>query len=234
MNGAFGEYNLITPADLAIAKLDDNVSYDEGSVLELVGGTMRLMYDSGIRAADNVAVIGQGPAGLILLQEAKLLGARATVAFDLIDSRLEMASKLGADLVINPAKMSREEILQKVADEIGEIDLVVDAVGNSKGANLGVEILRPGGNCVIFGHATKDQSISMRDICLKNISMRGFDCSMDRTTALLNLAQRMVSEGKLQLKPLITHHVKLDNLQDGLDLCQANASETLKVIADIV
>jgi 2-desacetyl-2-hydroxyethyl bacteriochlorophyllide A dehydrogenase len=226
MQGAFGEYNQLKVADLAITKLDDRVSFDEGAVLELVGGTMRLMYDAGIRPADTVAVLGQGPAGLILVQEAKIFGAVRTIGVDLIEQRRAMARRLGADMTLDPA----------VPDTslFGKVDVVIDAVGNAKGINLGLDLLRPGGRYVIFGHATEDQKISMRDICLKDIRVCGFSCTMEKTQELLDFGQRLVAEARIQLKPLITHHVKLENLAEGLRLCKTAPASTLKVIADIV
>jgi 2-desacetyl-2-hydroxyethyl bacteriochlorophyllide A dehydrogenase len=225
MQGAFGEYNQLKPADLAIAKLDPCVSFDEGAILELVGGTMRLMYCAGIRPADTVAVLGQGPAGLILVQEAKLFGAGTTIGIDLIENRLKKSQEVGTDIVINPKQPDKSLF--------GKVDVVIDAVGNSKGINLGLDLLRPEGRYLIFGHATEDQKISMRDICLKDIHMSGFSCTMEKTTDLINFGQKLVAQGRLKLKPLITHHVTLDDLEKGLKLCKNSPADTLKVIADI-
>jgi len=228
MSGAFGQFNKIEPAKLAIAKLDESVSFDEGAVLELVGGTMRLMWDSGIRPADKVLILGQGPAGLILLQEAKLFSRGTAVTLDLIDWRLEKSRQLGADFAFNPAKAAKEEIL----DQVGEVDLVIDAVGNSRGINLGIDLLRPGGRYVIFGHATEDQAIAMREICIKDLKVTGFSCPDEKNIDLINLGQRLVAAGEIQLKPLITHHVPLDDLEQGLALCRRH-EKVLKVIVDI-
>jgi len=235
MEGAFAEYNHIIPEELAVVKINPNLSYEEGSLLEVVAGTMRTIYHSEIRPADKVAVLGQGPTGLVLLQEAKLFGASLVIGFDLYDFRLEKSKELGADLTFNPKKISVDEITKKVVKEVGELDLIIDTISSRGAMNLGVSLLKKGGRYVLFGFPMEDQKVTTRLLAIKDVHLKGApSLPMEKTRELLKLGEKLVSEGKLKLKPLITHHLPLERVEEGLTLCKEYPQKTLKVIIDII
>ncbi|NLX04703.1 MAG: hypothetical protein GXY33_06140, partial [Phycisphaerae bacterium] len=66
-----------------------------------------------------------------------------------------------------------------------------------------------------------------------DLKVTGFSCPDEKNIDLINLGQRLVAAGEIQLKPLITHHVPLDDLEQGLALCRRH-EKVLKVIVDIV
>jgi L-iditol 2-dehydrogenase len=95
---AFAKY-LIGPAK-KMYKLPDHVSFEEATVLDTFSVCMHAIQLSKIKLNDTVVVIGAGPIGLGQLQLAKLSGADVIIT-DVVDSSLEIAKELGADLVIN-------------------------------------------------------------------------------------------------------------------------------------
>lgn len=100
--GSWAEYVGIYPHKVSVCKLSDNISYAEGSVMELLGSTMQ--RGSEICLGETVAVFGLGPAGLFLLQEARIAGAYRVVGIDCYRIRLEKALELGADWVVDASK----------------------------------------------------------------------------------------------------------------------------------
>ncbi|MDZ7260527.1 MAG: zinc-binding dehydrogenase [candidate division KSB1 bacterium] len=239
MTGAFGEYNAIKPHKLAVTKLSENVSYDEGSLLEIVAGTLRCVYDSGLRVGDNVLVLGQGPTGIVLSQLARLAGASKVSAVDLYENRLAKSKELGIDFVYNLTGKVFDKALQELRNKIGVLDFVIDAMGNHrwKGGNtinLALTLLRPHGRYVVFGHPTEDPPVNMRLLSNNDIIMRGFEPGWEKSRELIRFANQLISTGRVRVKELITHHFTLHDLEKGLIQCRDHPDKTIKVIIDVV
>lgn len=115
VQGSFAEYVKL-PARNAV-KFDPSVSFEQGAFFE--PATVAL---HGIRCADfvggkDVAVLGGGTIGLFTMQWAKIFGAKSVTVFDISDSRLALAKKLGADRMVNTL---RDEIPKNCFDFVFE------------------------------------------------------------------------------------------------------------------
>lgn len=97
--GSFAEY--ISVPEKNAVKFSDNVSFEQGAFFEpatvALHGLERVNYKGG----HSVAILGGGTIGIMTLQWAKIFGGSKAVVFDIIDERLELAKRLGADHVIN-------------------------------------------------------------------------------------------------------------------------------------
>jgi len=237
--GAFGEYNTLNPSKLAVIKLDDRVSYDEGAIMEMAGGgAMRNVYGSTMRPTDTIATIGVGPAGLLAGMVAKLFGAKHWIALDLIDFRLQKALELGASAAFNVLAMDREDIAQAIEDQFGGVDVVFEAMGvdrtpDQSGLDLAIHIVKLGGDVRLFTFAPMRHPLSIGDALMKGVNFIGRKVSIDKTRELLDLAHRWVAEGRYPIKELITHHVLLEEAEQGLKIAHENPEEALKVIIDV-
>jgi 2-desacetyl-2-hydroxyethyl bacteriochlorophyllide A dehydrogenase len=239
MTGAFSEYNSIKPNQLAVTKLSDNVSYDEGTLLEIVGGTLRCVYDSGLRVGDNVLVLGQGPTGLVLSQIVKHAGASKVSAVDLFDNRLAKSKELAADYVLNLSNQTYNDALEILKSEVGTPDLVIDAMGNhlwqgGSTINLALALLKRHGQYMIFGHPTIDPPVNMRLLSNNDIVMRGFEPGWEKSRDLINFANKLISSGQIKVKNMVTNHFPLEDLEKGLILCRDHRDKTIKVIIDVL
>lgn len=238
MTGAFGEYNAVKINKLAAVKLPDGFDEQVAPVMEVVGGTMRCTYNNGMQIGDVVVVFGQGPTGLMLMQEAKLFGAAVVAAVDVYDFRLQKSLELGADYIFNLTGKNQESAFQDMRRVLGQIDFVIDAMGNHrwKGGNaidLGISLLKRGGTYQIFGHPTEDQLVNTRKLSNENILMRGFEPGYDVSRRLIRFGETLVSSGKLKVKEMITHQLPLDDLEHGLKLCRDHHNETIKVVIGV-
>jgi len=240
MTGAFAEYSVVYTRE-AIAVLNDNVPSDEGAILELAGGgTMRALHASNLKPGENVIVLGQGPAGLCLTQHAKNHGAEKVVAMDVHDFRLQVAREVGADLTINTSRMNAEEIMAKIADEVGEVTLIFDAMGDDVSednwvTDMALDILPKGKEAryIVFSHPVHKRHVRLDKVSNKGIIMRGFSQSREVTQTLIRHAAQQLSEGKLKIRPLITHHISLDEVEAGLRMVHEKPNETIKVVIDV-
>jgi len=237
--GAFGEYNTLNPSKLAVIKLDDRVSYDEGAIMEMAGGgAMRNVYGSTMRPTDTVAIIGVGPAGLLAGMVTKLFGAKHWIALDLIDFRLQKALELGASAAFNVMEMDHEEIARAIDEQLDEVDVVFEAMGvdctpDQSGLDLAIRIVKLGGDVRLFTFAPMRHPLSIGDALMKGVNFVGRKVSIERTRALLDLAHRWVAEGRYPIKKLITHHLPLEDAEQALKIAHEHPEEAIKVVIDV-
>ncbi len=239
MNGAFAEYIAITPSELAIVKLDDSISDAEGALFEPYIGTMRGIYAANVRPYENVVIMGQGAMGLLLLQELKALGVNKVVCTDILDSRLAFSKKFGADLTVNVDAMTRDEAVELIKRKIGDIDIIIDAIGDDlskekQSTNLGVKVVRTGGRYMIYGFPAIPRTFDMTAYAGKRLSgMYIADCPLEITRKMAAIAFRLVKEGKVDLKSMVTHSFAFDDMLEGLKFLNAQPEKVIKVVVDI-
>jgi len=238
MTGGFAEYNAIKPNSLGICKLKNDMSYDEGALLELVCGTIRLIYDSGLHIGDKVLMLGQGPAGLFLAQEARLTGIAKLYTVDLYANRLAKSRELAADDTLNLEGKSQEEAFDILSQMVGKVDAVIDAMGDNRWSqgnsiDMAINLLKRHGKYLIFGHRGKNDSVNTQLISNEDITMRGFEPGIAKTKELTDYTVELVSSGRIKAAELITHHFPLEQLEEGLNKCLNDLHETIKVIIDI-
>jgi threonine dehydrogenase-like Zn-dependent dehydrogenase len=237
--GAFGEYNTLNPSKLAVIKLDDRVSYDEGALMEMAGGgAMRNVYGSTMRPTDTVVTIGVGPAGLLTGMVTRLFGAKHWIALDLVDFRLRKALELGASAAFNVLEMGREEIAEVISERFGDVDVVFETMGvdrtpDQSGLDLAIRIVKLGGDVRLFTFAPMRHPLSIGDALMKGVNFVGRKVTTEKTRDLLDLAHRWVAEGRYPISELITHHVPLEDTEEGLKLAHERPEEAIKVVIDI-
>jgi L-iditol 2-dehydrogenase len=239
MTGAFGQFNAVKVNKLAATKLSQAISDEEAPIMEIVGGTLRCMYDNGMNIGDRVLIFGQGPTGLVLTQEAKLFGAGFVGTIDLFENRLLLSSKMGADLTYNLRDKSQAQAQEELMDLVGKVDFIIDAMGNHRwkegnAINLGLSLLRRGGIYQIWGHPTEDQPINTRWISNENYTVKGFEPGWEISRKLIEFGERLVAMGKIDIKSLITHRLPLDRLEEGLILCRDHHDSTIKVVIKVI
>lgn len=179
-----------------------------------------------IQPGDTVAVFGSGPVGMCAMATARLWGPARIVAVDIDESRLEFAKKNGwADYGLNPKKVDVAEELRKMTDGRGA-DVTIEANGfeaTFKGAISGV---RPGGTVSIIGVFETPQEVAMNKLWIKNISIRMGLVNANRIPELITL----IKEGKLNMRPLITHTLPLPQVAEGYDIFEERRDGALKVV----
>ena len=222
---AYAEY-LRVPAKYCYP-LPENVSFEEGALIDLLACALHGAYRADFSVGKSVVIIGQGPAGLLLTQLAKLAGASKVITADIDDSRLQVSKKLGADFTIN---VSEENLTKKVLEltDMKGCDISVDAVGKPAVASQAIAVLKPGGRAVIFGFHLKPAEIDLGKVFDKELEIR----ASFRTVGELDyrLAAELVSSGKIDLKSLITHIMPLEKIRDALRLIEERSEKVIKVI----
>lgn len=179
----------------------------------------------------DAVVLGQGPMGLLMTHMLSNLGARTVIAADTVDFRLEAASKMRATHLVNPAK---EDVVKRVA-EITDgrmADLVVEIVGhNQDTVNLCLKLTKRLGTVLAFGVPDDDvYAFNYSEFFRNNITLIGSvgpDSLNDYPLAMDMIAQR-----RIDVSPIITHHLPFTEVQKGFELFVDHRDEAIKVVLD--
>lgn len=165
----------------------------------------------------SIAVIGLGGIGLSALMAAKAFAPHILVAVDIEDSKLALARELGATHVFKADDKDLIKKIQALTDNKG-VDYAVEAGGLVKTIEMGFDLIRRGGGELIFAsHPKAGDKIALDPfelICGKAIrGTWGGGSKPDRDIPLLD---KMYSEGKLRLEPLLSHRYALEEINQAL------------------
>lgn len=166
----------------------------------------------GVELGDTVAVIGAGFAGQVVAQTAKAKGARKVIVVDIVDGKLELAKKMGADMTINAKTDKVQEIILAETKGYGA-DVVVEAAGYGETISMGTEILKHGGILGLYSWVLDPVLMS-----IDRWHNDGFDI---RTLALMHRIGHdrpwwikktfdVLVQGIVKVEPLISHTFSLD------------------------
>ncbi|PFH52823.1 hypothetical protein AMATHDRAFT_139010 [Amanita thiersii Skay4041] len=205
------------PADLAYP-IPDNMSLEDGALMEPLSVAVHAVHIlGGLRACQSIMVFGCGPVGLLCMAVAKSFGASRIVGIDIINSRLEFAKQYAATDTFMPPEVQEGEASiaysRRSADEMkrqlkiagrgaGAIDLVIDASGAPSSIQTAIYVVKPGGTFVQVGAAKSPVEIDITTLVVKEITYKG---SFRYGPGDYPLAISLVSQGRIDLKPLVTH-----------------------------
>ena len=179
-----------------------------------------------IQPGDTVAVFGSGPVGMCALATARLWGPARIVAVDIDDSRLRFAKKQGwADYGLNPKKVDVAEELKKMTDGRGA-DVTIEANGFEPTFKGAINSVRPGGTVSVIGVFEHPQTIEMNKLWIKNVTIKMGLVNANRIPELIDL----IKEGKINMRPLITHTLPLSKVAEGYDIFEERRDNALKVV----
>ncbi len=227
--GGFAEYIRVLPpgVEKSTFKIPDNLSYEEASFTETVACCLRAIKRCKIQLGDTVMIVGAGSVGLLHLQLALLSGASRVVISDLVDSRLNFALKLGAEMAVNPGKDS----VEKIAREVNEADIVIVAVGNINALAQSLNFVSRGGKIMFFAECPHNSVLKLAPnlVYHSEVTLLG---SYSSTPSEQRAALELIEKGKIKVKELITHRFKLNKLSEALALAMEVRS-SLKIMIEI-
>ncbi len=225
-DGGFAEY-VAFPAAFAF-KLPDEVPLQEGAIISDAISTPyhAVVNRAKVQAGDNVAIFGCGGVGLATVKMATLAGGNV-IAVDIFDEKLEMAKKAGAVEVINAKK--EEDVAKRVRRLTGVgADIAMEVIGNPTTIEQAFNSVRWGGRVVVVGYTHKDISLNAGKIMFREIEIKGsLGCGLQDFPRVIDL----VKHGKMDVKELVTHKFKLDEINEGFALLEAGEPSLIRAIA---
>jgi threonine dehydrogenase-like Zn-dependent dehydrogenase len=228
INGAQAEYLLVPYAQANLAKIPDDLTDDQVVLLADIASTGFSGAESAdIRIGDTVAVFAQGPIGLCATAGAKLMGAAFIIAVEGDPVRMEMAKKMGADVVLDPKQMNVIEEVKRLTG--GGADVAIEALGIQQTFENCLRCLRPGGTLSSLGvYSGKLQvpydafAAGIGDYKIVTTLCPG---GKERMRRLMSVVQTK----RFDPKPLLTHNFKLDQIVEAYDLFGSRRDGVLKV-----
>jgi len=205
--GCFSEFALLP--EIALTKVADNISDSEAACLQSLSDSVASVETANIRIGDSVAVLGQGSMGLECMQIARVSGAGRIITVDVREEACRVSSELGADYVINAARQDPVEAIRDLTGGNGA-DVVFECAGGSPKQGLAgtrslmqaIDAVRSGGT--IVGVSWFGASVDFPIDVLRERSLRYVFPDIS-TLEHLEHTVRLVSAGRVRLKPGITH-----------------------------
>jgi threonine 3-dehydrogenase len=223
MNGAFSEYSIL-PAVCAW-KLDPALSYEMGATMEPFGISVHAMSKTK-PAGKKVVVFGCGPIGIYAQMVAKLSGAEYVIGVDVTKERLDLACKMGTDIVLNAKEVNIVDEVDKITKGFG-MDVVVELTGNKTVLNDATKTLRRGGDIVLVGlYSGPVEWDIVNNVIYKEANVYGVTGRIMWDTWWT--AQSMILSGKIDVSPVITHRFDLEDYDKAFQL--AESASTGKIV----
>lgn len=212
-NGSFAEY--IAVPELVLWKNDPAIPPELAAAQEPLGNAVYATLVEPV-AGRTVLIYGDGPAGLFSVGVARVSGASRIYLVGLSPLRLEIGRKMGADVVLDASKDRVEEL---VLDEThgGGVDVVLDMVGRQSVLDQGLRLVRKGGRYSAFGLPDGRLSIDLNNgVIFKGVRLLGINGRLMFETWVQ--MSNLLASGKLDITPVITHRLPLEDFARGFDL----------------
>jgi alcohol dehydrogenase len=228
INGAQAEYLLVPNAQANLAKIPNELSDEQVVLLADIASTGFSGAESAnIRIGDTVVVFAQGPIGLCATAGAKLMGASFIIGVESDQVRMEMAKRMGADVVLDPKQAHVVEEVKRLTS--GGADVAIEALGIQETFENCLRCLRPGGTLSSLGvYSGKLQvpydafAAGIGDYKIVTTLCPGGKERMRRLMAI-------VQSKRFDPTPLLTHRFSLDQIVEAYDLFGSRRDGVLKV-----
>jgi len=229
IDGCQAEYVLVPDAMANLAPIPDLLTDTQVLMCPDImstgfGGAQK----GGVSIGDTVAIFAQGPIGLCATAGAKLMGATTIIAVDRLAARLDVSRRMGADHVVDASTQDAVAAIMEITDGRG-VDVAIEALGTQPTFEAALRVLRPGGTLSSLGVYSSDL----------HIPLDAFAAGLGDHTIVTTLCpggkERMrrlmsvLASGRLDLRPLVTHQFKLDDIEAAYDLFSHQRDNVLKV-----
>jgi len=228
INGSQAEYLIVPDAQANLARIPDELT-DEDVVLcpDIMSTGFSAAERGHVRIGDAVVVFAQGPIGLCASAGAKLSGASLVIGVDTVPRRLELARRMGADVVLDFMQQDVVAEIKRLTG--GGADVTIESLGQQSTFENALRTLRPGGTLsslgVYSGHLQIPNDAfgaGLADLSIVTTLCPG---GKERMRRLMNI----VRAKRFPFHDLITHSFKLDNIEDAYELFAHQRDGVMKV-----
>ena len=222
----FANYTVVP--EIALAKIREDAPFDTVCYIGcgVTTGIGAVINTAKVEPGANVVVFGLGGIGLNVIQGARLAGANMIVGVDLNDARKPLAEKFGMTHFVNPKEVGGDLVPYLVNLTKGGADYSFECIGNVDVMRQALECCHKGwGVSVIIGVAGAGQEIKTRPFQLvtgrvwKGTAFGGAKGRRDVPKIV-----DWYMDGKINIDDLITHKLKLEDINKGFDLMHSGES----------
>jgi threonine dehydrogenase-like Zn-dependent dehydrogenase len=205
-------------------EMDDGL----GAMMEPFAVALQAVKRAGLVGGKKVLVMGGGPIGLLIVIAARAFGATPIAVSDIIASRRQAALKFGADAALDPKIATLPEQVRELTGD--GFDVIFEASGAPPAVRQAFDLVRPGGTIVQIGMlGTGDVPLPPDQVVVREIQYIG----SFRYGNVFDEAIRLVSSGRVDLRPLISRVLPLEKISEALTLASAK-DNVIKVQVEIL
>lgn len=201
-----------------------NLSFAEAAIAEPVSGSLHGVERANPRLGSFVAILGCGTIGVLAMQHCLNKSAEVLIA-DPAAFKRKVARDLGVHHALDPLK---EDVKARVKDLTGGIgaDVVIEAVGKPETLAATVGLVRRGGTILLIGWSgNKTDAFDLTSVTLDELTVLGtLGFCWDHKAAL-----KLLSQGKVTVKPIISHRLPLERVEEGIKMLQSHADGVWKI-----
>jgi L-iditol 2-dehydrogenase len=230
-SGGFAEYVDLPERNIIV--VPDTLPFEHAALIEPSTVARHMLALGDFKSGQTAVVMGAGSIGLMLVQWLRILGAKQIIVTDILEDNLQIASKLGAHVTLNPSKVDVDKELKKLVDD--GADLVLEATGVPQVLQQTISITRPRGKVVLAGNQPLDKSLPLtviENMMRKEISLHGCFMSYsapfpgyewtDTVNALL--------DGSLDMGTMISHRYPLSKAPEVFEKIGAHQLAHQKIM----
>lgn len=214
------------PADFCF-KLPDNVSLDEGALLEPLAVAIYSCRRGNVGLGTKVFVCGSGPVGILTMLVAKQMGASKVLITDIDDTRLNMARQMGADVTLKVTSNDARYVANQIEGMMGgQPGVSIECSGADLSYATAIHATYPGGCVVTVARHKNSSDIPLNHAATKEVDIKGIFRYANCYPAALDF----VTNSVVDLKPLITHHFPLQDTNTAFETARSPDAHALKVM----
>jgi len=215
--GAYAEY-IKVPQRIVMLNTQEipaHVSYEEAAVTEPLACVLHGVEEAGVKLGDTIAIIGAGPIGLLHLLTVRKMGASRVIISDTVEERLQLAQRIGADETVNAKQENTIEKTKRLTNGYGA-DVVIEAIGTPTTWEQALKMVRKGGTVLEFGGCPPGTEIkvSTEQLHYGETTILG---TFHTTPAHFKKALNLIASETINVKPLITKKMKLDDIKQAFE-----------------
>lgn len=228
VDGVFQEY-VAHEADLCF-KIPDNMDTMEAALIEPLAVGFHAARQGGAQAGQTAVVTGAGCIGLVSMMALKAMGVSKVIVVDIMKKRLDKALELGATHVVNGREQDTVEAIMELTDGKGA-DLVIEAAGSEITASQAIHFTKKGATIVMVGYSASGKITLPMGLALdKELTFK----TVFRYRHIYPMAIEAVSEGRVNLKGIVTDIFPLDDIQNAMDSSVKNKADIVKSVIKII
>jgi len=231
LDGAQAEYVRVPFADVTLqpipaALADDQVLF-AGDVLPTAYSAVAGLNPAvrGVQRGDTVVVFGAGPVGLCAVASARLFDPKRVIAVDVEPRRLALAGELGADTCVDASREDVRVVVEGITAGRGA-DYAVEAVGSQETLAGTVAVTAPGGVISVVGVFQRPAASNGPKMLAKNLVLCMGMGDLGHMAYMIGL----IEAGRLDLRPMITHRMGLDEAPRAYGLFEQRADGAVKIL----
>lgn len=201
-HGAFAEY--VNVPQHILYRIPEKVSFTQASMVEPVAVAAHAVELTPLQWNDTAVVVGCGMIGLFVVQVLRARGCGKIIAMDLDEKKLQLATELGADTGLNPAKDNIRQEVRELTEGRGA-DVAFEVVGLSESLKTAINSVRRGATVCLVGNLSPLAEIPLQAVVTQQIRLQGSCAICGEYPAVLD----MIARGEVNVEAILSAEAPL-------------------------